>query len=203
MTKTDYQDFGREVFPASVRTGHVQAHLFDDYWEDIGTIRAFYEANLSLCQKEPPFELAVPGAPIFTRPRFMPPSRFDDVKVTSSLITDGCRIGPGTIIENSVIGVRSNIGANVTIRNSVLMGADAYETIEGIDDAANDRPPLGFGDGCHIEGAILDKNCRIGRNVRIVNDQNIETTDDAEDCMVVDGIPVVLKGAALPDEWKL
>jgi len=203
LTKTDYQDFGREVFPASVRTGHVQVHLFDGYWEDIGTIRAFYEANLSLARKDPPFDLATPEAPIFTRARFLPPSRLDDVKVTGSLIADGCRIGPGTVIENSVVGLRSDIGAGVTIRNSVLMGADEYETIEELrDHRVHNRPPIGIGDGSAIEGSIIDKNCHVGQNVRIANQRNVDRSDDADDCMIVDGIPVVLKGATLPDGWK-
>jgi len=203
LTKTDYQDFGKEVFPASFRTGHVQMHLFDGYWEDIGTIRAFYESNLSLAGTEPAFELNAPEAPIHTRARSLPPSRLDDAKVTGSLIADGCVIGKGAVIENSIIGLRSIIGPGATIRNSVLMGADFYEAPAERSGGRNSaRPPVGIGTGSVIDGAIVDKNCRIGRNVRIVNERGIDRSDDADDCMIVDGIPVVVKEAILPDGWE-
>ena len=115
-------------FPASIRARHVQLHLFDGYWEDIGTIRSFYEANLMLAQPNPPFELASATAPIYTRARFLPPTRVDGATIERSLVADGCVIGAGTRIENSVIGLRCRIGRDVIIRNSVIMGADFYET---------------------------------------------------------------------------
>ncbi len=195
LDKTDYQDFGREVFPASIRTRHVQVHLFDGYWEDIGTIKSFFEANLGLATSEPPFELTSVDAPLYSRARFLPPSRFDGASIRSSLLADGCEIEEGAVIENSVIGLRCRIGCNVTIRNSVLMGSDFYE--------APGRPPLGVGEGTRIEGAIIDKNCRIGRNVQIVNHQGIESTDETSQSMIRDGIVVIPKGATLPDNWKL
>jgi glucose-1-phosphate adenylyltransferase len=126
LTKTAYADFGKEVFPASIRARHVQAYLFDGYWEDIGTIRSFFEANLQLAQANPPFSLESPDAPIYTRSRFLPPSRVEEATVSNSLISDGCHIGRGAVIENSVVGLRCRIGAGVVIRNSVLMGADEY-----------------------------------------------------------------------------
>ena len=135
LTKTDYQDFGREIFPASVRSRKVQVHLFDGYWEDIGTIKAFFEANLDLAKPDPPFELHLNDAPIYSRARFLPPTFMDGATVKGSLIADGCRIGQGAVIENSVIGLRCVIGENVTIRNSILMGADEYESLG---DAARD-----------------------------------------------------------------
>jgi glucose-1-phosphate adenylyltransferase len=124
LTQHEYQDFGKEVFPAALRSRHVQLHLFDGYWEDIGTIRAFYEANLQLASAHPPFQLISPSAPIYSRLRFLPPSQYSRVSVSNSIVADGCRIGEGSIIENSVIGVRCQIGKNVVIRNSILMGAD-------------------------------------------------------------------------------
>ncbi|GIW94370.1 MAG: glucose-1-phosphate adenylyltransferase [Pirellulaceae bacterium] len=199
LEKTNYRDFGREVFPASIRSRHVHMHLFDDYWEDIGTIRAFFEANLALASPSPPFSLVAPDAPIYTRTRFLPPSYVADAVIRDSLIADGCRIGRGSRIENSIIGVRCVIGENVTIRNAVLMGADFYE--EALPGAS--QIPLGIGSGTVIEQAIIDKNCRIGRNVRIVNERGWEETPDADDCVVRDGIAVVVKGAVLPDGWKL
>ena len=121
-TKTAYQDFGKEVFPAAFRSRHVQVHLFDGYWEDIGTIRAFYEANLGLAQPNPPFQLVCPTAPVYSRARYLPPSLFEGAQIQGSLIADGCRIGKGAVIENSIIGLRCIIGENVMIRNSIVMG---------------------------------------------------------------------------------
>ncbi len=201
LTKTTYQDFGKEVFPASIRAKHVQVHLFDDYWADIGTIRAFFDANLSLASKDSPYSLTIPHEPVYSRARFLPPSRIDGATISGSLLADGCQIGRGAVIENSVIGVRSVIGEGVTIRNSIVFGADYFE-VNG-DGRAEGRPSLGICSGSVIEGAIIDKNCRIGSNVRVVNDAGRDTTPDADDCMVVDGIPVAVKDATLPDGWRL
>jgi len=203
LTKTDYQDFGREVFPAAVRSRHVHVHLFDGYWEDIGTIRAFYEANLSLANQNPPFNFHLPSAPIYSRARFLPPSLMDGATVKGSSIAEGCRIGRGALIENSIVGLRCVIGENVTIRNTIVMGADEYDYEDRGRDNLIEMPAIGIGSGSVIEGAILDKNCHIGRNVRIVNAQRIENSADADDCVIRDGIPCVVKDAVLPDGWKL
>ena len=182
LTKTDYHDFGREIFPAATRTHRVHPHLFDGYWEDIGTIRSFYEANLALAASERPFELASATSPIYTRSRFLPPSRLDGTTVRASLISDGCAIGDGAVIENSIIGLRCQIGAGAVIRNSILMGSDDYETAEESTAAAvAGRPPLGIGAQTVIEGAIIDKNCRIGRRVRIANDAGVDTSEEGSD----------------------
>lgn len=199
LTKTDYQDFGKEVFPAAFRSRHVQAHLYDDYWEDIGTIKAYFDSTLGLASFNPPFDFYVPDAPIYSRARFLPPTILDGATVNESMIADGCKIGKGAVIENSVIGLRCQIGENVTIRNSIVMGADFYET-EG---QRNGRTAVGIGKGSVMEGAILDKNCRVGQNVRIINEAGIENGEDAEDCVIRDQIPIVIKEATLPDGWKL
>jgi glucose-1-phosphate adenylyltransferase len=163
-------DFGREIFPAAIKNRKVQAHLFDGYWEDIGTVGAFHQANIDLTKPEPPFEFVVDGNPVFTRPRYLPCSRLEKVQVTDSLISDGCEIGRGCVIENSIIGVRAVIGENVTIRNSYVMGSDDYETTaETIAATATGTPLKGIGCGSVIENAIIDKNARIGRNVKVVN----------------------------------
>jgi glucose-1-phosphate adenylyltransferase len=204
LTKTDYQDFGREVFPASIRSRRVQVHLFDGYWEDIGTIKSFFHANLELAGPNPPFDLASSEAPIYSRARYLPPTRFDGATVRGSLISDGCVIGDGTVIENSVVGVRCHIGRNVTIRNSVVMGADWYSTAADIDaDRGGGRPAVGIGDDCHIEGAILDKNCRVGRRVKIANARGTQQSDETPQGMFCDGIFVVPKDATLADGWSL
>ncbi|MFI4874529.1 MAG: glucose-1-phosphate adenylyltransferase [Blastopirellula sp. JB062] len=204
LEKTDYEDFGREIFPAAIRSRHVQLHAFDDYWEDIGTIRAFYEANLSLADPNPPFSFSDEDEPIYSRARFLPPTLMSEVSVTRSQIADGCRIGAGCVIDNSVVGLRSLIGENVTIKDSVLMGSDYYET-EGelADHRSCKRPPLGIGCGSVIQGAIIDKNCNIGKNVRIVNDLGIDNREYEVGVAVVDGIPCVEKGAQIPDGWTL
>jgi glucose-1-phosphate adenylyltransferase len=204
LEKTNYQDFGKEIFPAAIRTRHVQAFLYDGYWEDIGTIRAFYEANLQLASPNPAFELICPDSPIYSRLRFLPPSQFRKVSLNNVIIADGCRIGEDTTIENSIIGVRSQIGRNVTIRNSILMGADNFQTSREISaDRAAGRLPIGIGDGTRIEGAIVDKNCRIGKNARICNEAGVEQSPEVSGAMIADGILVVVKDASLPDGWRM
>jgi len=202
LEKTDYQDFGKEVFPASIRTRKVQVHLFDGYWEDIGTIKSFFEANLQLATPDPPFELALADAPIYSRARVLPPSRCEGAAMRGSLIADGCVIEQGAVIENSVIGLRCLIGRDVQIRNSILMGNDYYEAPgELAEGKSNGRPPLGVGAGTQIEGAIVDKNCRIGRNVRIINCDAVDSSEETPHAMVRDGIMVVPKETTLPDGW--
>ncbi len=199
LSKTDYRDFGKEVFPASIRARRVQMHLFDGYWEDIGTIKSFYQCNLDLAAANPPFEMASAKAPIYTRARFLPSSRIAGAEIRSSLIGDGCIIGAGTKIENSVIGIRCRIGENVTIRNAVVMGSDAYESP---DEFSAQNPTVGIGSNSLIEGAIIDKNCRIGRGVQITNSQ-LPEVKQTEHYMVCDGIIVLEKGAVMPDGAKL
>lgn len=203
LKKTTYQDFGREIFPASIRSRHVQVHLFDGYWEDIGTIGSFYQANLDLARTDAPFQIRVPDSPIYTRPRFLPPSRIEGASIRQSLVADGCIIGDGTTIENSVIGLRCLIGRNVVIRNSVIMGNDYYEPPGEKHDPQPGRPPLGIGDSSRIEGAIIDKNCHIGHGVQVVNVRGCESAEETDCAMIRDGVVVIPKGAVLPDGWHL
>ncbi|MFM8250145.1 MAG: glucose-1-phosphate adenylyltransferase [Planctomycetota bacterium] len=205
LLKTDYRDFGKEIFPTAIRSKRVQVHLFDGYWEDVGTIKSYYDSSLSLASAQPPFDLASAEAPIYSRPEFLPPTQIQGATVRQSLIADGCRISEGAVIENSIIGLRWLIGPNVTIRDSIVLGADAYES-EGELSAARARslPPIGIGEGSLIVGSILDKNCRVGRRVEIVNRAGTENSPgDADDCLIRDGIPIVLKDAVIPDGWKL
>ena len=203
LDKTNYRDFGKEVFPASIRSRNVQLHVFEGYWEDIGTIRSFYDENLRLAQPNPPFQLASATAPIYTRTRSLPPSRIDGLTMQHSLVADGCMIGSGTRIENSVIGLRCMIGQNVTIRNSVIMGVDFYETPAQL--AANraaGRPPIGIGDGAVIENAIVDKNCHVGAGAQVIGNPDQIERIAGENWEMLDGIIVVSKAAVLPDGWK-
>jgi glucose-1-phosphate adenylyltransferase len=200
LRNTSHQDFGREVFPEAIKSHKVQVHLFDGYWEDIGTIRAFYEANLSLAGEAPPFDIRNPDAPIYSRPRFLPPTIMGRANVSGSLIADGCKIGNNVTIENSVIGLRTVIGDNVTIKDSVVMGADYIEVPERL---TAGRIAVGIGNGTVIEGTILDKNCRIGDNVSITNASGIENLGEDEALQVRDGIPIVIKNATIESGFKM
>ncbi len=205
LQKTNYHDFGREIFPASIRARHVQVHLFDGYWEDIGTIRSFYEANLMLAQPNPQFELASATAPIYSRARFLPPTRCDNATIERSLVADGCVIGADTRIENSVVGLRCRIGHNVIVRNSIIMGADYYETPSQLSaDGAEGHPPVGIGDFAVIDGAIVDKNCHVGAYAKVTpSERKTSYGLVGPGCTVCDGILVVAKDTVIPDRWHV
>ncbi|QDT61659.1 Glucose-1-phosphate adenylyltransferase [Stieleria bergensis] len=196
----DHQDFGKEVFPNALQSHKVQMHLFDGYWEDIGTIRAFYEANLSLAGSAPPFQLGDANAPIYSRARFLPPTIVgDNVSIRGSIIADGCYIGSNVTIENSVIGLRTVIGENAVIKNSVVMGADYSRDHEF---SQTGPVPIGIGAGSHVDGAILDKNSRIGTNVTITNQQNLDHMGEDEALQVRDGIAIVIKNGTVENDFS-
>ncbi|MEM9185848.1 MAG: glucose-1-phosphate adenylyltransferase [Planctomycetota bacterium] len=203
LEESDSSDFGKEIFPRAIQDRHVHLHLFDGYWEDIGTIRNFYDCNLAMARANAPFELASASSPIFTRARFLPPTRVDGAHVTHSLIADGCVIEPGAVIENSVIGLRTRVASGAVIKDSVLMGADYYETADDAASLEPGTPPIGFGKGTVVEGALVDKNCRAGAGVRIANDGAHENYGEGRNCVVRDGIVVVPKNTTLPDGWRL
>jgi len=192
-------DFGKEIFPRSIREFQVQTHLFDGYWEDLGTIKSYHEANLALASEKPPFNFHSPEGVIYTRMRFLPASRMTGAVLQHCLVSDGCVIQDGTRIERSVVGVRSRIGRNVTMRNCVMIGADRFETdAERLSNERRSFPNLGVGDGSLVESAILDKDCRIGRNVRIVNQRQLQN-DEGANYVIRDGIVVIPKATAIPD----
>jgi glucose-1-phosphate adenylyltransferase len=204
LEKTDYADFGKEVFPASIRTQKVQVHLFDGYWEDIGTIKAFFDANIAMTQANPPFSLWHPDWTTYTAPRFLPPTRMDGATVRGSLVADGCTIGDGTVIENSIIGLRCHIGKGVVIRNSIIMGADYYETEAEIQEQRRRGiPPIGIGEHTEIEHAIIDKDCHIGMRVKIVNRSGMVDGEEKPYGMIRDGVICIQKKAEIPDGWTL
>jgi glucose-1-phosphate adenylyltransferase len=196
----DATDFGKEIFPQVIEGHRVQAHLFDSYWEDIGTIGAFHKANIDLTRDNPPFDFTFGDHPIFTRPRYLPCSRLSEVTLKNSLIADGCVIGRGSVIENSVIGVRAQIGENVTLRDTYIMGADVYEQPRHLDDNRRaNRPNIGIGANSIVENAIIDKNARIGRDVKIRNEAGIVDCEDAPHYVIRDGIVVIPKHTILQD----
>jgi glucose-1-phosphate adenylyltransferase len=192
-------DFGKHIIPAAIDRGlRVFAYPFDGYWEDIGTIRAFYEVNLAFTGPNPPFDFFSAEWPIYTRPRFLPGSRIIDSSLMRVLIAPGCRLDHAAV-SDSVIGLRSVVNAGAHLYRVVMMGADDYESAADQDE--NRRlglPNIGVGPGSHIENAILDKNVRIGRNVVIRNHMGAQ--DEETDTYVVrDGIIVIPKGAVIPD----
>ena len=195
-------DFGKEIIPKALEDGFkLRSYLFDDYWEDIGTIRAFYEANLALTtQPRPPFSFYDKQFPIYTRHRYLPPSKLQDAQVTDSIVGEGS-IVKACSIHHCVLGVRSRIEDEVVLQDSLVMGNDFYESGE---ERAILRErggtPMGVGRGTTVKKAILDKNVRIGSNVSIINKDNVEEADRAEQGFYIrGGIVVVTKNACIPD----
>jgi glucose-1-phosphate adenylyltransferase len=189
----DLVDFGKHVIPAAIQARNVSAFIFDGYWEDIGTIRAFYEANLDLTDLVPAYSFFESEAPIYTHPRFLPGSKINGATLRQAIISDGCIISDGHI-ERSVIGVRSIIQSGATIRNSVVMGADYYELSS---DRTAEKIPIGIGRNCVIDRAIIDKNARIADGVVITPEGKPENFD-AENYYIRDGIVVIPKNATIP-----
>lgn len=188
------EDFGGQVIPKAIQSKDVFGYDFEGYWEDIGTIRSFYETNLALCQPDPPFNLYEPDSPIYTHPRFLPGSIIESSVLENVLLSEGCRISNAEI-HNSVVGVRSQIRSGVRIVNSILMGADYYERSNA--DGNQPEIPIGIGNDCQIEGAIIDKNARLGPGVIIQPFPEGEEIT-RENWMLRDGIVVVPKNAVIP-----
>ncbi len=190
----DLVDFGKHVIPQSIQERYVSAYIFNGYWEDIGTIRAFFEANLDLTNNAPSYSFFEPEAPIYTHPRFLPGSKINGANLRQAIISDGCIISDAHI-ERSVIGIRSIIQSGATIRNSIIMGADYFET-EGAN-TFTQGPPVGVGRNCVIDRAIIDKNARIADGV-VITPEGKPPNLDAENYFIRDGIVVVPKNAVIP-----
>jgi len=195
LLESDHDDFGGDVIPAAIRSHRVYGFTFDGYWEDIGTIPAFYQANLKLTRVDPPFNFHDPEHPIYTRPRFLPGSRIYDVTLDSVKLADGCIIEGGEI-RNSIIGIRSILEEDVVIHDTFIMGADYYE--EQSRHKPPGSPPIGIGRGSRIRGAIIDKNARLGPNVRI-DPFPPGTEIEEENWSVRDGIVVIPKNAVITE----
>jgi glucose-1-phosphate adenylyltransferase len=194
-------DFGREIIPSAIKSsGKVQAYLFDGYWEDIGTISAFYRANLDLTSKIPKFNLFDAEAPVFSRARFLPPSKIEESQILDSILSDGCIVN-GATITSSVIGLRSRIGKGVRIDSSFVMGADYYQSIEEMrTDLDAGKPRVGIGQETIIARAIIDKNARIGSGVRLLNDARVIDADAEDGAYYIrDGIIIVPKNSVIKD----
>jgi len=200
LEKSDKDDFGRHIIPQAVEEKQVYGYQYNGYWADIGTIRAFYEVNLEIASKNPPFSLIDEGWPIYTHPRFLPGSLIEESKMKDTLIGEGCWIQKAEI-KSSVIGVRSQIRSGAKIKRSILMGADYYGFFRRGDEIEKDMI-LGIGGGCNIEGAIIDKNSSIGPGTIIRPFPR--GVDKDEDLFIVrDGIVVIPKGTRLPPDTRI
>ncbi len=193
-------DFGGEIIPSAIKKLNVQAHSFKDYWEDIGTIRAFYESNLDLSSPLPKFDFFNTAAPIYTRSRYLPPSKLHACDISNTMVSEGC-ILTGVYARNSIVGLRSRVDDGVKIEDSIIMGADYYESFKDMTaNAANGKPNLGIGQNTVIRRAIIDKNTRIGRNVQLINKDNAETKDGENGSYFIrEGIIIVPKNAVIYD----
>ncbi|MGQ9871780.1 glucose-1-phosphate adenylyltransferase [Leptodesmis sp.] len=196
-------DFGKEIIPTSADHYNVQAYLFSGYWEDIGTIEAFYEANMALTQQPyPPFSFYDEKAPIYTRPRYLPPTKLLDCHIKESIIAEGC-ILKDCSITHSVLGVRTRIESGCLIEDTMIMGADYYQSLaerSSGSDCSTDKVPLGIGRETTIRRAIIDKNAHIGCNVQIINKDRVQEAERENlGFFIRSGIVVVLKGATIPD----
>ena len=200
--KKDATDFGKEIIPDAINKYKVISYQYGGYWTDIGNIASFFEANLALTMDIPPFNLFDNKRMIFSRARMLPPAKISGTTITQTLIADGCIIHAKSIA-NTVVGIRSRIGAGSTLESCYIMGNDFYETIDEIaHNFAHGIPKLGIGDNCELKNVIADKDCRIGNNVKIVGGKHIPDGDHSL-LTVKDGIVVVKKGATIEDRFEL
>ncbi|HNT00167.1 MAG TPA: sugar phosphate nucleotidyltransferase [Polyangiaceae bacterium] len=202
LTQNSLSDFSKEIIPSLVGTVPIYAFPFEGYWRDIGTVRAFFEANLELTSPSPPFNFFEPGRVIYTHPRFLPASRLQRCTIDQAIVADGCII-IDAVLERSVIGVRSMIHEGSRLKNVVMMGQDQYESPEAETSAkARGLPPIGIGKSCFIENAILDKNARIGDDVSL---SPAGLPDDFEqgDVAVRDGVLIVTKNGVVPSGSRI
>jgi glucose-1-phosphate adenylyltransferase len=183
-------DFGKEIIPTSLGTHRVNPYIFRGYWADVGTIAAFYDANIQLTRRGAPFNFFHPRWPIYTHPRFLPGTRLHDCRIDAAIVAEGCYLDQCEITD-SVVGIRTRVSAGARITRSVLLGADSYE-----EEVGGNHVPLGIGRNVVLDRAIVDKNARIADGVRLVNEKNVETFD-GDGFAVRDGIIVVPKGSVV------
>ena len=196
--ENNFDDFGKNVIPAAIKDCRVQAHIFQGYWEDIGTIRSFFEANLALAEITPPFSFYRSGATVYSRPRFLPASKINAATIRRAVVSDGCIITDATL-DRCVVGIRSIIESGAVLNNVVMMGADYYEAQTTTPPSA---PPLGIGRHTTIKDAIVDKNARIGANV-VISPEGKPPEYDGDQYFVRDGIIIVPKNAVIPDGTRI
>jgi len=190
--ENDLVDFGKHIIPMAIKDRHVSAFIFKGYWEDIGTIRAFYEANLDLTDVVPEYSFFEPESPIYTHPRFLPGSKINGATLRKAIVSDGCIISDAHL-ERCVVGIRSVIQSGATIRNSIVMGADYFE----LGQTDSSQPPIGIGRNCVIDRAIIDKNARISDGA-VITPEGKPSNLDGDNYFIRDGIVVIPKNAVIP-----
>lgn len=197
LLDSEHTDFGKHIIPSAIQSKRVYSHVFQGYWEDIGTIRAFFNANIDLVYDLPRFNFFDMVAPVFTRPRFLPGSKVNGAQIDHALISDGCIINQARIT-NSIIGLRTIVGAGTELNRVVALGCDFYESYESITEHERaGKPRVGIGAHCRIENAIIDKNARIGNNVVISPAGKPENVDHPQ-YYIRDGVVVVPKNGIVP-----
>lgn len=192
IRETAMVDFGKEILPDAINTHKCHGFVFPGYWEDIGTIEAFYQAHMGLLESPPVFSFSEPGRPIFTRPRFLPNIHAKDANLENCRIAEGSNL-IGCTLRRSIIGLRSRIGKDAVLEDTILMGSDYYES-----EGPKSDVPLGVGERSVIKRAIIDKNARIGRGVKIMNIANVREADH-ENYYIRDGLVIIPKNAVIPD----
>jgi glucose-1-phosphate adenylyltransferase len=191
-------DFGKEIIPSAIKSGYnVASYEYNGYWTDVGSVSSFYDANLELTDEIPKYNLFDNNQIVYTRPRLLAPAKISDTKISKSIVSEGSIIHADSI-HRSIIGIRSRIGYGTKITASVTMGNDFFETLEKMVLQPHEIP-MGIGNNCTVEKAIIDKNCRIGNNVIIRGHESLKDTKEATHC-VVDGIVVLRKGAVIPHD---
>lgn len=202
LARTSHVDFGKDVFPNTIQSHRVCAFLFDGYWEDIGTVRSFHEANLLMADPNPKFQFSWDGEIVYTAPRTLAPTRAGRLHLIHSIVCEGCRVEEATL-ERSILGIRTIVGSGVRLKNTLVMGADFYETeSRRRENERLGRPNVGIGDRVTIEDAIVDKNVRIGSDV-VIRNPDSATPKDAETYCVRDGVIVIAKGAVIPSGTRI
>ncbi|XP_062093752.1 glucose-1-phosphate adenylyltransferase large subunit 1-like [Humulus lupulus] len=193
-------DFGSEIIPAAVKEHDVQAYLFRDYWEDIGTIKTFYDANLALTDKVPKFEFYDPKTPFFTSPRFLPPTKIDKCRIVDAIISHGCFLRECSV-KHSIVGERSRLDYGVELKDTIMMGADYYQTESEIASLlAEGKVPIGIGQNTTTRNCIIDKNAKIGKDVIIMNKDGVEEADRPEEGFHIrSGITIIVEKATIKD----
>jgi glucose-1-phosphate adenylyltransferase len=194
-----YIDFGKEIIPMAIENKRVFSYIHQGYWEDIGTIKAYYEANLQLASVLPPFDFYNPDSPIYTHPRFLPATKIRESQIENSILAEGCIVNRSTII-NCLIGIRTRIDEDVVLKDTIIIGSDGYENQEDLENNQRiGRPNLGIGRGCKIHGAIIDKNARIGNNV-VITPKKGHKDADLPLYYIRDGIVIIPHGSVVPND---
>ncbi|GAB4837890.1 Glucose-1-phosphate adenylyltransferase large subunit 1 [Ancistrocladus abbreviatus] len=193
-------DFGSEIIPSALKEHNVQAYLFRDYWEDIGTLKSFYDANLALAEEIPKFEFYDPKTPFYTSPRFLPPTKMDNCRIKDAIISHGCFLRE-CMVEHSIVGERSRLDSGVQLKDTLMMGADYYQTEPEIAALlAEGKIPIGIGENTKIRNCIIDKNAKIGKDVIIMNQDGVQEASRPEDGFYIrSGITIILEKATIQD----